>query len=279
MRVKVFIGILCIIAGLFISINNHDSYKSEFMLSNITIPEEFDSSLAEFITIPSALEYIDSQYRSKYNIFDSFQYMQEVKYFVRSNFYHGNAAYSARENWICYLLGKYVWSHCNSIVDPNEVIRHGSAMCSQQTMVFTELMKLKGYQYRYTYLSADKTAVGHFCCEIWIENQWHYVDVDFEPDWHYINGEPNLPLEKLIREHKLDTIYCNSKLYTVNFAHKKLSARYSQINEIVGLKMSWFQQITKVLSWILPILFGLILILSQLKLVRELNIFKASSLN
>jgi hypothetical protein len=263
---------LCTGLGFYFFQNRDSDYTNEcnqFVHNN---HEKFDPNLARLNTIPKTISYIDSIEKSdlKGKSFDSFHYMQVVKKTIKNKFYHGNASYDWRENWIIYLLGKYVWSHFNSIVSPNEVIAHCSAMCSQQTMVFTKIMHAKGYPYRYVYILDKTSTTGHFASEIWLDNQWHYVDVNAEPNWSKIKGKPNVSMEKLLDGHKLSKIYDSSYINIQNLVNKETKILYSKIDEEVGLKMIWIQKITKFLSWFGLLALGIVGILNSVyQIIRK----------
>lgn len=253
------LGILSILFGLWLAFFPID-YSTECKNYSLESYEKFNSDIKQLNTISKIQSYIDSIYTANNSNFDSFQYFQTTKEIVKQKFYHGNASYSLQENWIAFLFGKYIWSHINSLVSPNEVIKHCSAMCSQQTMVFTKLMALRGYSYRYVYLKNINGNVGHFCCEIWLGNEWHFVDVNQEPNLNNIKGEPNQNIENLRAKNKLEAIYKNSANFMHDLDSKNVVISYSPINEKLGFKMILFQFVTKWLSFILPIIIGLILI-------------------
>lgn len=252
------LGILSILFGLWLAFFPID-YSTECKNYSLESYEKFNTDIKQFNTIFKIQSYIDSNYTANNSNFDSFQYFQMTKEIVKQKFYHGNASFSWQENWIAFILGKYIWSHINSLVSPNEVIKHCSAMCSQQTMVFARLMSLRGYTYRYVYLKNTNGKKGHFCCDIWLGNDWHFVDVNQEPNWNNIKGKPNQNIEVLKEKNKLDEIYKNSAEFMHNLNSKDLKISYSTINEKLGVKMMIFQFVTKWLSYILPIIMGIIL--------------------
>jgi hypothetical protein len=260
------LGILFVGTGIYLA--QYDAiyiYESNGISANTH--EVYDKNLAYIQDLKTAENYIDSQYFTQNKFFDSFLFLQVTNDFVKKKFYHGNAAFDWKENWIAYLLGKYLWSHFNSLVSPNEVIKHCSAMCSQQTMVYTRILELKGFTYRYVYLKYDNK--GHFCCEIWNNNEWHFVDVNQEPNWGNINGLPNQNIESLIKTGKLELIYKSSDEFMHNIRSKNASVTYSKISEKIGANMMLFQFLTKYISWILPVLIGLYLIFSKIIFKKE----------
>ena len=254
---RLFLGILLLGLGIYLAFY-HADYSSEAIGRVSNAHELYCPSLARIKDLKAAQDYIDSSYSSQYQTFDSIRYLQVTENFVKRKFYHGNAVFSWKENWICWILGKTIWSHFNSVVAPEEVIKHSQAMCSQQTMVFIYLMKQKGYQYRYAYLFSKSR--GHFCCEIWQGAVWHFVDVDMEPHWERTKGLANISLEKSIKNNSLETIYDSGYSFIKEVVNNNSKVKYEEINKNLGNTMIFFQQITKILSLLIPFLSGLIFI-------------------
>lgn len=257
-KLRLFFGILNIGLGIYLAFY-HADYSAESIGRDPNSHEVYDPKLTRIKDILSAGSYIDSVYVSHHSGFDSFLYLQVTKEFVKNKFYHGNASYHWRENWICWILGNTIWSHFNSKVAPRDVIKHSQAMCSQQTMVFTKLMKRKGFGYRYAYLFSKNG--GHFCCEIWQGGEWHFVDVDMEPQWDKIIGPSNISIEKAIKNNCLEKIYDSSYSCIKGVTHFKPRVKYEEINKDLGVRMKWFQTITSYLSYLLLIALGILLIL------------------
>lgn len=266
---KLSLSTVLIVFGLYI-LRYDVSYAHENLkfhcneLEKNYFSEEYSPYFVHVDNIDLAIDLIDIEYSShKPKVskpFDSLQYMLTAITFVKHTFFHGNSAFIWQDNWICFLLGKFIWSDFNSIVSPDQVIKHKMAMCSQQTMVFTKIMKLKGYNYRYAYLRSTNNKLGHFCCEIWVDGRWHFVDIDGEPDWKAIDGPPNQSLFMLIQDNKLQTLYQNTYPTLQYITSQPLNISYSRVNEQVGQRMILFQKITTELSWLLPIFLGVYLL-------------------
>lgn len=252
-----FISFLCLVSGIYLAFYQAD-YSYEAHLKTPQNKEQFDPSLTKITGLRQAEIYLDSIYSRQYTHFDSLQYLRIVKEFVKFRFYHGNSAYDFRENWICWILGKYLWIDFNCKVAPTEVLKHSQAMCSQQTMVFTKIMRNKGYSFRYVYLlDKNQQKKGHFCCEILVKNEWHFVDVNGEPDWTKIKGEPNQSLDQLVSKNQLDKIYDSSFDDLKHLTKSSPITQYTKINAKLGFRMILFQYITNIISWLLPICMGL----------------------
>ncbi|MBK6836794.1 MAG: hypothetical protein IPG89_22065 [Bacteroidetes bacterium] len=101
------------------------------------ITEQFDSNLLNINSIDKALDYIDSL--SKTNDegqFDTLRYVQAASKFTKSRFFHGLSRYKFSENWIAVLGANCLWDHMSAIVNPDDIIKHSNALCSQQSIVF-----------------------------------------------------------------------------------------------------------------------------------------------
>lgn len=256
---------ICAGLGVYFMQHRNSDYTNECRQFAKNNHEVFDPNLSRINTISKTIAHIDSLFELNptEKSFDSFRYIQVAKNVVKNKFYHGNASYEWRENWIIFVLGKYVWNHFNSIVAPEKVIRHCSAMCSQQTMVFTNIMRAKGYHYRYVYILDTTSTIGHFTCEIWLDNQWHYFDVNAEPNWSKLKGKPNISMEMLQDGHKLSKIYDSSYINIQNLVNKETKIEYSSTDQEVGVKMIWVQKVTKFLSWFGLIALGVVGILNS----------------
>jgi hypothetical protein len=254
---RLFFGCILVAFGIYLAL--HDAnYTSESLGIAANTHEVFDPNLVRIRNINGAQNYIDSICSKKTKSFDSFLYLQTTKDFVKNKFYHGSAEYSWRENWICWTLGKTIWSHFTNKVAPKDILKHSQAMCSQQTMVFTQLMQLKGFNYRYVYLFSKNG--GHFCCEVWQGGVWHFVDVNMEPQWNKIKGPSNISIEEALEKDCLEKIYDSSYACVKEVTHLNPTVKYEKVNKKLGEKMKYFQTITSYLSWSLLVLLGILLI-------------------
>jgi hypothetical protein len=123
-----------------------------------------------------------------------FNYAADI---VRKRFYHGYSYYSMSDNPFAYLAGKLIWSHLRAIVNPDDIMKHPMAACSQQSLVLAEIFKRQGIAYR---------EVGfdhHFTIEGYIDGSWRFFDTDLEPDFQ----NNRVSLNELISSNRFDTIY------------------------------------------------------------------------
>lgn len=266
---RITLSIFFIGLGVYLLTHANPSYEHECTQFTGNNHELFDAKLSRLSDIDELGQLVESVYNDSTSSsqLDSFQYMRIAKLLVKKKFYHGNAAYSWQENWICYLLGKYIWIDFNSLVSPVDVARHCSAMCSQQTMVFTELIRKKGIQYRYVYMKNPVNSMGHFSCEIWLDGRWRYLDVNRELIWEGVARESEYSFAYILQHNLLSKLYKNYPDYTI--LHTDLTQiSYSNPNERLGTKMILFQKSTKILSWLLPIGIGIYMIV-RLRILRK----------
>jgi hypothetical protein len=216
--------------------------------------ELYNSELHYVNSIDKALKYTDSIYlKNNFQSFDTSQYVQIVSRFTKERFYHGLSHYSISDNWIAFLSGKLVWSHLSAIVDPDDILAHPDGLCSQQTIIFMEMLKRKKINVRSVGLGF-KEGPGHFLSEAHYNGVWHLHDVTMEPVW-----------EKVVNHHKSMDYYLKNKdsLYLAYESRydkqlfNKLLERitYGKVNEFPAKIMLLFHQITLLFTYLLPLFF------------------------
>lgn len=184
---------------------------------------------------------------------DTAQYVFYTSEILKSRFYHGLSNYSISDNWIAALLGKFSWSHFSAIVNPNDIIQHSEALCSQQAIVFLELLKRKNISFRTVGLG-PKEGPGHFLCEVYYDNDWHLYDIDKEPQWYLINNVHKDMNYYLKQPDQLYRIY-SYRMTRQEFDHLINKISYGEPNEFPAKNMLLFHQVTRVITYIIPIFF------------------------
>lgn len=237
--------------------------------TNLSIKNEvYNSELSGINTLERAVFFIDEMYDSKYHDkFDTVLYVNVVSDFVKQRFYHGLAEYSINDNWIAALMGNLIWSHFSAIVDPNDILNHSEALCSQQAIVFMEILTIKGIENRSVGIGS-KEGKGHFMTEVFYNNSWHLYDVNKEPRW-----------DNIVLAHQSMSFYNNNKdsLYKiyqgkltpsqVNQLTEKL--QYGKPNEFSAKKMLLFHLISKIITYFLPIFFTIMFIIKLFKQFKK----------
>ncbi|MFH1478571.1 MAG: hypothetical protein ABIG92_02210 [Candidatus Omnitrophota bacterium] len=162
---------------------------------------------------------------------------------VKQRFYHGYACYDIKDNYIAFLAGRLIWNDFLGIVIPDDILKHDSALCSQQAIIFMELLKNKDYKVRKVALK------GHFCAEIFYDNSWHFYDPDKEPDFSWTMPKPSI--EELMNNK--DLLYDAYKDKLTKSVIDKVFSKYevSKINPRLAREMTFFHKVTKFLSnWV-----------------------------
>ena len=163
---------------------------------NYTVEEQYDERLNSLRTLNKFSLYIDSIAKEqmiinfKYEIIDSASYVLLVDSLMKQRFYHGYSHYSLRNNYFAYIIGCFFWDDLSAIVIPNDILKYNHAACSQQAIVFQELLKKKNYTVRK--VGFKNSISGHFCSEVKYNKRNHFFDTNFEADWNSIDTVPSI---------------------------------------------------------------------------------------
>lgn len=223
--------------------------------------EMFNSDLSRINSMNKAINYTDSIYSAENNgAFDTLKYIKVVSKFTKERFYHGLSHYSIFDNWIAYLSGKILWSHMSAIVNPEDILKHSEGLCSQQTIVFMEMLMRKGIKVRSVGLGY-KEGPGHFLSEVYCNGSWHLYDVSLEPNWKKIAFHHESM--KYYLSHK-DSLYVTYQETMPKKVFDKLitNVKYGKENDFPAKKMLWFHQITYVITYLIPLFFLILIIIS-----------------
>lgn len=214
--------------------------------------ELFDSDLVRLNSVDKMINYTDSLYELKeLNYFDTLIYVDLASEVTKKRFYFGLTTYNFSDNWIAYVCGKLIWPHFLAIVEPNDILKHPKGLCSQQTIVFMELMRRKGIGVRSVGFG-KKTGPGHFLCEVQYNQSWHLYDVTIEPLLH----DP-------MQENKSANYYLNNidsfyKAYDGRISRELFNqyieqVEFGQSNSFPAKNMRLFHQLTHFAVYALPI--------------------------
>lgn len=227
--------------------------------------ELFNPKLLAVNTIPKAIEFIDSVNSvQNINAFDTAIYVNSVSTFVKNRFSFGLAKYSYADNWIAALCSNLFWDHFSAIVSPQDIIKQDVGICSQQTIVFLEILRNKGVNFRAVGLGDQINGPGHFICEVFYNGVWHMFDVSKEPNWEIIS-EKHYSVEFYKKnQHLFSKIYGNKLNQSIiESCFKEIN--YGKLNEYPAKKMLFFHQVTLSLVYIIPILFFVLYLFFTLK--------------
>jgi hypothetical protein len=182
-----------------------------------------------------------------------------IDQFVRDRFFHGTSHLSARENWIAALAGA-VWSNLAIPVLPNDILKHRRAMCSQQAIVFMEL--LRHFKIDYGSVRFDwpgtRSRRGHFATAAKVDGQWRYFDPDAEANLR-------VPLSAVMNGQGLKELYPTHPELVSGIQHATANgdASLSQLNTFPAPRGGAFQTVTAWLSAYGWLILGLLWLLSR----------------
>jgi hypothetical protein len=219
--------------------------------------ELFNPKLSYINSLNKAVFYTDSVY-STYNLpqFDTAKYVHIASKFTKERFFHGLSTYSVSENWIALVCSKLIWNHLSAIVSANDILKYNSGLCSQQTIVFLEILKNKNIGFRTVGLGY-KQGPGHFLCEVKFKGTWHIFDVNKEPRWERIIGSNNSMNYYMQNKDSLFLVY-DGKLDRKVYNKIMEKVVYGDANEFPAKNMLLFHQVTKLLTYVIPIIFLLL---------------------
>lgn len=215
--------------------------------------ESYDKALNRLDDIGKLTSYVDSIVGTK-NISsdDTLAFVLAATEIVKKRFHYGFSNYTLADNWAAFLGGKLIWSHLSAIVEPNDILKHTEGLCSQQTIVFLDLLKVKGIPFRSVGLG-PKEGPGHFLCEVHYNGDWNMYDITMEPNWSAIlNSHKSMDYYKnnkdslfLVYENKIPSSVLNKMLVQIN---------YGNVNDMPAQNMLLFHKVCKAMIYVIPLL-------------------------
>jgi hypothetical protein len=137
--------------------------------------ERFNPELSKLNSVDKLEKFVDHYAEQKNIDTRSPAYALILAYVVSCRFYHGFSHYSMNENWMASVGEKCFGYGLACKVDPEEIMQHDNAACSQQSLVMMEVLRRKKIDYR---------KVGfphHYALEIRSGSKWFYFDPNMEP--------------------------------------------------------------------------------------------------
>lgn len=227
--------------------------------------ELFSIELSRFKSINDISAHIDGIYSATHFSpqIDTLSYIKTTSDIVKKRFYHGLSQYSIKDNWIAYIGGKLFWNHLTAIVDPDDILDYNQGLCSQQTIVFLEILKRKGINTRWVGLGY-KEGPGHFLAEVYYQGKWHLYDVNLEPKW-----------EKVVNHHE-SIAYYRQYPDSLFLAYEGILSKpifnkifekvqYGEVNEFPAKNMLLFHRISKIITYFFPIILGILILVTLFK--------------
>lgn len=227
--------------------------------------ELFNIELSRFKSIEDITAHIDGIYSATNSLpqIDTLAYVKATSDIVKKRFYHGLSEYSIKDNWISYVGAKLFWNHLNAIVDPDDILDYTQGLCSQQTIVFLEILKRKGIKTRWVGLGY-KEGPGHFLAEVYYQGKWHLYDVNLEPKWEKVsNHHESIAYYKQYQ----DSLFLAYDGIISRSLYNKImeKVQYGEVNEFPAKKMILFHNITKMMTYLIPIFFGFLILFTLFK--------------
>jgi hypothetical protein len=211
--------------------------------------EKFDAGLSYINSINKLEAHTDSLAAAQYIQTTSIQYVELLESIISKRFYHGFSHFSLDENWIAAISGRYIKEDCACKVQPEKIMQHANAACSQQALVMMQVLRNKNISYR---------SVGfphHYAMEVLIDNNWYFFDSNMEPT---ISKTERMLANWNHENDKLKKYYDTNRFSDLDFKFGMgLSATTGPINEVPAPNASLVQAISNILSkiaWCFPLL-------------------------
>jgi hypothetical protein len=176
--------------------------------------------------------------------------------FVRERFFHGGSEFTPRENWLAYLAGG-LWINLRMPVIADDILHHRRAICSQQAIVFMELLRRNDIPYasvRIAWPSPRRGSTGHFAVAALVDGRWLYFDPDQEV------AQVGVPFERVVDGSALPSLYGAKPemLAAMRTAAAAGRIRLADVNGDPAPRGGLFQLYTQWLSAYGWVLFGLL---------------------
>lgn len=212
--------------------------------------EQYNPQLARLNSVDKVEAYTDSLAQSKQIPTHSFEYLQLLETVIKERFYQGFSHFTLSENWIAAVGGNLLDEGLACKVNPSDILQHGNAACSQQSLVMMAILRRKTIDYR---------KIGfphHYALEARCGIDWFFLDADMEPVlscternaryWQYHNDE-------------LKRFYDENRFTDLDYKFGVgLQAERGILNEVPARKVAAFHLFTAFLSkvlWLVPLAF------------------------
>ena len=240
-------------------------------ISREVVSELFDPELQALNSKSRLTAYMDSLFylHQKTELsFDTPAYVNLVSDVVKKRFFHGLSSYSLYDNWIAALSGKIFWDHLSAIVDPDDILKHPNALCSQQNIIFATILKEKGIVSRAVGLGTPE-GPGHYLSEVWYEGHWHLYDVDREPYWQKAPTAYHKDLAFFLQNKDILYDIYENRISRTNLDLLLKDVKYGEPDIFPARKMLFFHQLTSMLTYVLPLFFLYMLLRSLAKVGKS----------
>jgi len=184
---------------------------------------------------------------------------------LRKKFMHGSSSINTKGNWLLQVADTILIDELAFSFSAEDVAKHNRAICSQQAILFQELIADFGFEYEsvgfnvplleFKEVSGDKE-FNHFASAVKVDNNWYYFDSNLEPIYDRKN---HLVYSELLigQSERLTELYPSYKWAEITEGMIYSSSR-NTFPAPTGLLI---QQISKVLSFFSWIFFCMLSIL------------------
>ena len=185
---------------------------------------------------------------------------------LRKKFIHGSSSINTKGNWLLQLADYLFPSReLTFSFSPEDVAMHNRGICSQQAILFQELVGDFGFEYEsvgfnvplleFKEVGGDKE-FNHFASAVKVDGNWYYFDSNLEPMYDRNN---HLVYSELLlgQSERLTELYPSYKWADIT---ESMIYRFSR-NIFPAPNGFLFQQISKVFSFFSWIIFCLLSIL------------------
>ena len=178
-----------------------------------------------------------------------------VDHFVRDRFVHGTSLLSYHHNWLAALSGA-AWLNLRMPVLPDDILHHRRAICSQQAIVFMEMLKRSGIRYASVLMGwpGANGEEGHFAVAARVDGRWLYFDPDQEA------AQEGAPVESVVDGSVLPRLYGDKPelLARLRYAAAHHRITLAHVDAYPAPRGGLFQRATEWLSAYGWLLFGLL---------------------
>ncbi|MEL0115788.1 MAG: transglutaminase-like domain-containing protein [Gammaproteobacteria bacterium] len=105
--------------------------------------------------------------------------------FLRKRFHHKTNYLNHTNNWLLLFLNKlFPNKGLLGALDPEHIIKEVYGSCSQQAIIFQEIIKTFGFEYSSIGINAELINgenFGHFISAVKMDDKWYIFDTNLEP--------------------------------------------------------------------------------------------------
>ena len=210
--------------------------------------EKFDSRLSYINSITKLEAHTDSIAVQKNITPGNYEYVELLENVLENRFYHGFSHFALSENWIAAIAGKFIKEDYACKVQPEEILQHCNAACSQQAIVMMAVLRNKKISYR---------SLGfphHYAMGVLLKNDWYFFDANMEPE---ISRENRRLTNWKHHNDYLKKYYDTNRFNDLDYKFgNSLLAIVGVTNEVPARNARLFDAVTGLLSkicWIFPL--------------------------